>query len=127
MAFVILKIIQVESFWGLYTHLNPPSQIQPTTDYLLFHSGVLRPVWEDPLNLSGGKVILRLRKGLADRLWEDLLCAIVGDQFDECREEGVDDDMLPISGCTLSVRMNEDIIAVWYRVERDIKWRDKIR
>ncbi|KAG8942705.1 hypothetical protein FRC04_003535 [Tulasnella sp. 424] len=77
----------VESFWSLHTHLNPPSSLQPTTDYLLFHSGVRRPVWEDPLNASGGKWVLRLRKGLADRLWEDLVIAIIGDQFDV--EDGI--------------------------------------
>ena len=75
---------QVESFWSLWTHLHPPSALLPTTDYLLFHSGVRRPVWEDPLNLPGGKWILRLRKGVADRVWEDLVLAIVGDQFADC-------------------------------------------
>ncbi|ETW79030.1 hypothetical protein HETIRDRAFT_478346 [Heterobasidion irregulare TC 32-1] len=74
----------VESFWSLWTHLHPPSALLPTTDYLLFHSGVRRPVWEDPLNLPGGKWILRLRKGVADRVWEDLVLAIVGDQFADC-------------------------------------------
>ncbi|EIM86853.1 eukaryotic translation initiation factor 4E [Stereum hirsutum FP-91666 SS1] len=77
----IAAFSSVESFWSLWTHLLPPSALLPTTDYLLFHSGVRRPVWEDPLNLPGGKWIIRLRKGVADRLWEDLVLAIVGDQF----------------------------------------------
>ncbi|KAI0316021.1 translation initiation factor eIF 4e-like domain-containing protein [Amylostereum chailletii] len=71
----------VESFWSLWTHLYPPSALLPTTDYLLFHTGVRRPIWEDPVNISGGKWIVRLRKGVADRVWEDLVLAIVGDQF----------------------------------------------
>ena len=68
----------------LWTHLNPPSSVQPTTDYLLFHSGVRRPIWEDPLNSQGGKWIIRLKKGISDRLWEALVMAVIGDQFDEC-------------------------------------------
>jgi len=94
----------IESFWSLWTHLQVPSLLTPTTDYLLFHSGVRRPVWEDPLNITGGKWILRLRKGLADRLWEDLVMAVIGDQFDA-----------EICGCVLSVRTGEDIISVWNR------------
>ncbi|KAG8892808.1 hypothetical protein FRC01_013945 [Tulasnella sp. 417] len=108
----------VESFWSLHTHLNPPSSLQATTDYLLFHSGVRRPVWEDPLNANGGKWVLRLRKGLADRLWEDLVIAIIGDQFDV--EDG-------ICGCVLSVRGSEDILSVWNRDERDADAKARIR
>ena len=74
----------MESFWNIWTHLSPSSAVQPTTDYLLFHSGIRRPVWEDPLNLQGGKWIIRLKKGVSERLWEELVMAVVGDQFDDC-------------------------------------------
>lgn len=136
-----IEPLQVESFWSLWTHLTPPSSLQPTTDYLLFHSGVRRPVWEDPLNLSGGKWIIRLKKGIADRLWEDLVMSIVGDQFDECRskirtsgipsetdDEDADGAEWPeICGCTISVRQHEDIVSVWNRVDVDVKVREQIR
>ncbi|KAI0708805.1 eukaryotic translation initiation factor 4E class II [Cerioporus squamosus] len=130
----------VESFWSLWTHVHPPSSLLPTTDYLLFHTGVRRPVWEDPLNLSGGKWIIRLRKGVADRLWEDLVLAVIGDQF-----EGVVDpadapaadsaaaDCVPagdwpeICGCTISVRQNEDIISLWNRHDSNSKSKEKIK
>jgi len=126
---------QVESFWSIWTHLTPPSVLQPTTDYLLFHIGVRKPVWEDPLNLSGGKWIIRLRKGIADRLWEDLVMAVIGDQFDECAgrdgadpPEAEDGVRYPeICGCTISVRQHEDIISIWNRFETDFRVREKIR
>ena len=128
-------LLQVESFWSIWTHLTPPSALQPTTDYLLFHVGVRKPVWEDPLNISGGKWIIRLRKGIADRLWEDLVMAVIGDQFDECTGRGDPDppereDGLcypEICGCTISVRQNEDIISLWNRFEVDFRVREKIR
>ncbi|KAH7913848.1 translation initiation factor eIF4e [Hygrophoropsis aurantiaca] len=125
----------VESFWSLWTHVNTPSALTPTTDYLLFHSGVRRPVWEDPLNIGGGKWIIRLKKGVADRIWEDLILAIIGDQFDECAVGQVGNDVEmddngvqwpEICGCTISVRQSEDIISLWNRVD-DIKVREKIR
>ncbi|VDB99911.1 unnamed protein product [Peniophora sp. CBMAI 1063] len=117
----------VESFWSLWTHLYPPSALLPTTDYLLFHERVRRPVWEDPLNLSGGKWIIRLRKGVADRLWEDLVLALVGDQFAGVSGADGDAELPDICGATISVRQNEDIVSVWNRVEADPKLRERIR
>lgn len=109
--------------------------MQPTTDYLLFHSGVRRPVWEDPLNLTGGKWIIRLKKGVADRVWEDLVLALIGDCFDD-KEDSVTSnwedssdtgsEWPEICGCTISVRQSEDIVSVWNRVD-DVKVREKIR
>jgi translation initiation factor 4E len=138
-----LYLLQVESFWSIWTHLHPPSALLPTTDYLLFHAGVRRPVWEDPLNLSGGKWIVRLKKGVADRIWEDLVLAVIGDQFDECKSEGYQGEPLgpwsddgdvaangewpEICGCTISVRQSEDIVSVWNRDDGDTKVKEKIR
>lgn len=128
-----LLCLQVESFWSLWTHLNFPSSLLPTTDYILFHKGIRRPVWEDPLNLSGGKWIIRLRKGVADRLWEELVLAVIGDQFADCEVvssgQGADggSEWPQICGCTISVRQNEDIITVWNRVEDDAKVKEKIK
>ncbi len=141
-----IESVQAESFWSLWTHLTPPSSLQPTTDYLLFHSGVRRPVWEDPLNLSGGKWIIRLKKGVADRFWEDLVISIIGDQFDGCRSniqtsrtsgegtraedaeaEAEAAEWPDICGCTISVRQHEDIVSVWNRVDVDVKVREQIR
>ncbi|KIL69414.1 hypothetical protein M378DRAFT_184566 [Amanita muscaria Koide BX008] len=141
----ISSFSSVESFWSLWAHITPPSALQPTTDYLVFHSGVQRPVWEDPLNLSGGKWIIRLKKGVADHVWEDLVLAIIGDQFHECRssvetpvskaegegQNGSDTSPSPdwpeICGCTISVRQNEDIVTLWNRVDGDTRVREKIR
>jgi translation initiation factor 4E len=121
-------VSSVESFWRTLTHLAPPSALLPTTDYLLFHAGVRRPVWEDPANARGGKWILRLRKGVADRLWEDLLLAVAGDQFADGELAARAEDGWPeICGASISVRLNEDIISLWNRFEADVKSRDRIK
>jgi len=145
----ISSFSSIESFWSLWTHLNPPSTLQPTTDYLLFHSGIRRPVWEDPVNLQGGKWIIRLKKGVADRIWEEIVMAVVGDQFDDCEPNGdvgvpgsrtdsgswrganvnggEDASEPEICGCTLSVRQSEDILSVWNRRGNDSKVNQKIK
>jgi len=57
--------------------------------------------------MRGGKWIVRLKKGVADRYWEDLVLAIIGDQFAEASEE--------VCGVVLSVRNGEDILSIWTR------------
>lgn len=54
---------------------------------------------------------------MSDRYWEDLLLAIVGDQFAEAGEE--------VCGAVLSVRSGEDVLSVWTRIDggRNIKIR----
>ncbi|KAL8696853.1 MAG: hypothetical protein Q9224_002585 [Gallowayella concinna] len=110
----------VESFWTVYTHLKRPSTLCPVSDYHLFKKGI-RPVWEDEENKRGGKWIVRLKKGVSDRYWEDLLLAIVGDQFAEAGEE--------VCGAVLSVRSGEDVLSVWTRIDggRNIKIRETIK
>lgn len=95
-----------EDFFSVYAHLKRPSALPLVSDYHLFRKGV-RPIWEDEENRKGGKWIVRLKKGVADRYWEDLLFAIVGDQFHDASEE--------VCGAVLSVRNGEDILSVWVR------------
>jgi translation initiation factor 4E len=106
----------VETFWNVYTHLKRPSGLPSVSDYHIFKKGI-RPVWEDEGNKRGGKWIVRLKKGVADRYWEDLLLAIVGDQFAEAGEE--------VCGAVLSVRSGEDVLSIWTRMDggRNIKIR----
>ena len=65
----------VEDFWRLYVHLRRPVDERPTVcDYHVFREGI-RPMWEDEANVNGGKWIVRLKKGLAARYWEDVVSA----------------------------------------------------
>jgi translation initiation factor 4E len=112
----LASISSVESFWTIYSHLKHPSQLPSVSDYHIFKEGI-RPVWEDEANKRGGKWIVRLKKGVADRYWEDLLFAIVGDQFMEAGEE--------VCGAVLSVRSGEDVLNVWTKNDggRNVKIR----
>jgi translation initiation factor 4E len=112
----IASISTAENFWSIYSHLKRPSLLPMVSDYHIFKKGV-RPVWEDEANKRGGKWIVRLKKGVADRYWEDLLLAMVGDQFAEAGDE--------VCGAVLSVRSGEDVLSVWTRIDggRNIKIR----
>jgi len=79
-------------------------------------------MWEDDANKEGGKWIVRLRKGLAARCWENLILAILGEQFMVGEE---------ICGAVISIRLHEDIISVWNRTANDqattVRIRDTLR
>ena len=100
----LASLSTVESFWTIYSHLKRPSLLPSVSDYHIFKEGI-RPVWEDEANKRGGKWIIRLKKGVADRYWEDLLFIIIGDQFLEAGEE--------VCGAVLSVRSGEDVLSIW--------------
>lgn len=106
----------MERFWQIYDHLKRAHDFK-TTEFHLFKDGIT-PFWEDPQNKAGGKWMLRLRKGIAARYWEDILLAIVGEQFDVGSE---------ICGAVLSVRINEDIISVWNKTAENVVAIEKIR
>ena len=56
---------------------------------------------KDEANRYGGKWIVRLRKGLASRCWENLIMAMLGEQFMVGEE---------ICGAVVSIRFQEDIL-----------------
>ncbi|CAN9083167.1 unnamed protein product [Alternaria alternata] len=105
---------------NLFSHLKRPSSLPSVSDYHVFKQGI-RPVWEDDENKRGGKWIMRLKKGVADRYWEDLLLALVGDQFLDAGEE--------FCGFVLSVRSGEDVFSIWTKSDgvKNVKIRDTIR
>mmetsp|Transcript_13002 Transcript_13002/g.19609 ORF Transcript_13002/g.19609 Transcript_13002/m.19609 type:complete len:403 (+) Transcript_13002:54-1262(+) len=107
----------VEHFWRIYNHLIRPNDFKTTTDYQLFKNGIT-PTWEDAQNERGGKWMVRLKKGLASRYWEELILAIIGEQFDVGHE---------ICGAVVSIRHNEDIISVWNKNAENTEAKNKIR
>ncbi|KAH8553969.1 translation initiation factor eIF 4e-like domain-containing protein [Umbelopsis sp. PMI_123] len=113
----IASVSSIEDYWAVYSHLKRPKDLPNISDYHLFKQGV-RPVWEDTMNVNGGKWIVRLKKGLASRYWESLVMAILGDQFDVGQE---------ICGAVLSIRNSEDILSVWNQSAHEGRTNLKIR
>jgi len=77
-------------------------------------------MWEDEINKNGGRWYLRLRKGLADRYWEELFLAVIG-------EEKTYQNICDITGIVISCKWNEDIIQVWNKNGHDAGIRNNIR
>ncbi|KAF1997013.1 IF4E-domain-containing protein [Amniculicola lignicola CBS 123094] len=116
----LCRMSTAQEFWKVFTHLNHPSSLPTVSDYHFFKEGI-RPVWEDDENKRGGKWIMRLKKGVADRYWEELLMALIGDQFLEAADE--------VCGFVLSVRSGEDVFSIWTKNDggRNIKIRETVK
>lgn len=112
----------VAGFFGIYDHLVKPDSVPAAghVDYHLFREGIT-PVWEDAKNKNGGKWIIRLRRndGLASLYWEELLLAIIGEQFGDLTDH--------ICGAVVSIRANEEIISLWNADADDKEATSKIR
>jgi len=108
----------VEGFWRIYGHLARPSEVPHSTDFHMFREGI-KPVWEDPANKRGGKLVVKVKKGLGARYWESLLLAVIGEQFGDMANE--------VCGVVISVRHNEDVISLWTRNSDNTEGLQKMR
>ncbi|KAK3737319.1 hypothetical protein RRG08_067384 [Elysia crispata] len=101
----IASFASVEQFWNIHSYIVRPGDMSGHVDYHLFKEGI-RPMWEDEANKHGGKWIIRLKKGLASRCWENLILAMLGEQFMVGEE---------ICGAVISIRFQDDILSLWNR------------
>jgi len=111
------RFASVEQFWALYSHLVRPSDLNSPSDFFLFKDGI-KPMWEHKGNRDGGQWLVRLNKGLAARCWENLVLAILGEQFDVGEE---------ICGAGVSMRQKKDCISLWNKNCADHEVTEKIR
>jgi translation initiation factor 4E len=116
---IIATIHSVEQFWRVYDYLMRPNDLPTTTDYHFFREGI-KPTWEDSSNAKGGKWIVRLKKGLASRYWEEVILALIGGQF-----TGIPDG--EVCGAVISIRFSEDIVSIWNRTATDRDVTDRLR
>lgn len=75
-------------------------------------------MWEEEGNRLGGKWILRLKKGLSTRLWELLVLAVIGEQFNVGKE---------ICGIVCSIRPQEDLISIWTKTANNQQITQRIK
>eukprot|EP00695_Tsukubamonas_globosa_P003288 TRINITY_DN551_c0_g1_i1.p1 TRINITY_DN551_c0_g1~~TRINITY_DN551_c0_g1_i1.p1 ORF type:complete len:231 (+),score=86.91 TRINITY_DN551_c0_g1_i1:99-791(+) len=92
----------VEEFWRFYVYLLKPSQLPKNVSIHMFRNK-MKPMWEEYPN--GGCWIVKLKKHseFADRLWEQLCFACIGEIFE-------DPD---VCGVVFSNRKEEDVVSIW--------------
>ena len=100
----------VEQFWSLYCHLIRPSNLQMNSSFYVFRTGVT-PLWEDPTNQAGGRLLARVPKALSSRCWENLLLALIGEQLSATFSE---EDTNFICGIEVTTKKAHDVLSVWH-------------
>ena len=83
----------------------------PLGTFLHFFIDGVTPLWEDPACENGGRWTIRTPKSHTAKFWEDLILAMVGEQFDTPRGE--------VLGLVLSLKFSGDTISVWHRSAND--------
>lgn len=117
----IATVRTVDEFWTAYDFLTRPNNIpnnMTPLDYHFFVEGI-KPTWEDEGNANGGKLVVRLKKGLASRYWEEVILALIGGHL------GVADG--DVCGAVISMRYSEDIISIWNRRADNRESTDRLR
>lgn len=107
----------VESFWSIFNNLTPASHLPLNSNYHIFREGV-EPMWEDPMNNQGGKFVLTIPKkdsksGKCEEWWLFTVLAVIGESMDLNGDE--------VCGAVVSIRKNQDRIALWLKsADREI-------
>jgi translation initiation factor 4E len=114
---LVATFTTVEQFWKIYSHVVRPNSLHSHGDLHVFKEGI-KPLWEHEANKQGGRWLVHIRKELANRCWENILMAMLGEQFMVGEE---------VCGAMVSVRSNEDIISVWNRTADDEAVKSRIR
>jgi translation initiation factor 4E len=107
----IANFSAVEDFWALYNHIEVPSKLEPGCDYNMFKRGI-KPMWEDPRNKNGGRLMLLIRKtpksqpnSRLDEMWLEILLCLIGEAFDEDSDQ--------VCGAVVNIRPKIDRISIW--------------
>ncbi|KNC86647.1 hypothetical protein SARC_01226 [Sphaeroforma arctica JP610] len=123
----VYTITTIEEFWGVINNMAKASQLPAGSNFHFFKEGV-KPMWEDPENLHGGKWIISTpvqsgKDGVLDRMWIDTMLAVIGQVLTDSESE--------VCGCVCSPRKAQNRIALWTKsgdqrkIQEDIakKWK----
>jgi len=106
---LLCKFNTVQSFWEYFNNLPTPKDIPQKSSMHLMLEGV-KPLWEDPRNATGGFWAWRIYKSDTAAVWNDLVLAAIGDQFQQYLQDNDE-----VNGVTVSIRLSDDIVQVWNR------------
>lgn len=67
-------------------------------------------MWEDETCKDGGRWSFRSPKSHTNKYWEDLLLALIGEQFEAENE---------VLGLVISIKPNFDAISIWNKSGKD--------
>lgn len=73
------NIITIKPFWEVFNQF--PLEALKMKDSVHFFKRGVKPVWEDPRNITGGGWTFRVPKAQSGEFWKETLLLAVGEQF----------------------------------------------
>eukprot|EP01103_Thecamoeba_quadrilineata_P020784 TRINITY_DN911_c0_g1_i1.p1 TRINITY_DN911_c0_g1~~TRINITY_DN911_c0_g1_i1.p1 ORF type:complete len:563 (-),score=107.22 TRINITY_DN911_c0_g1_i1:50-1738(-) len=92
----------VQDFWRYWNNIKI-TQLPEFSNLRLFKAGI-KPTWEDPANVNGGKWVFHYSKDVAEKMWIHIVLALIGEKFD------YGEDMC---GTVYSVRPKKNTLNLW--------------
>ena len=71
----------IKTFWEFWSNIMETKNFPDASTLYLFKEGI-RPMWEDPQNIQGGKLQAVLPKSVSHQVWSDLVLSAIGEQLD---------------------------------------------
>ncbi|XP_016987308.1 eukaryotic translation initiation factor 4E1-like [Drosophila rhopaloa] len=108
----IASFSTVNQFWSVYYRIEPPSKLKLGSDYSLFKKNI-RPMWEDPTNIQGGRWLIIVRgtsKDELDIIWLDVMLCLIGEACDHCDQ---------ICGAVVRIRNKVSKVSIWTNDAKD--------
>lgn len=103
----------IETFWRVYNNLVPLDLLPSNTDFFIFKD-YIKPQWEDPKNVKGGRWIYDIAWDkqkhnfislYTETVWLNLILSLIGNHFDETEYF--------IAGIVMSIRHFNNKISIW--------------
>jgi hypothetical protein len=97
-------------FWQLYNNWDKLGGINQR-HYFLMQDGV-SPIWEDPINKSGGCWSFKVNEQQAQELWDDLSVYLVTENLSKKKND--------ITGLSICLKKNNNsVIKIWNKNSKD--------
>ena len=100
----------VEDFWRVFNYVRPVASLPDGCDYMFFKEGI-QPMWEDPANEHGGRIIINMPRSNerhidSDTVWVNTLLGLIGSSYGR-------DGETYVNGAAISVRYKTDRLSLW--------------
>ena len=96
----------IEDFWIYSNEIT--NKLINYGMFFLMKEGIM-PTWEDPQNIDGGCISIKLSLNEACNLWNNISIYLASDNFDDI-----------INGVSISPKRNFNIIKIWVKEEIDM-------
>ncbi|EJW04241.1 hypothetical protein EDEG_00157 [Edhazardia aedis USNM 41457] len=106
------------------THLPLFGDVNQPTDINVFKKGI-SPLWEDEQNIKGCKFLIKVKKQVAQRLFERLVVyfTLFSDKANDIYENVFPEFLEKVNGVVASIRGKQVILSVWVRDTENVQER----